>query len=63
MGIYVNLGNGNLRMAVNSKIYVDKTGLIECHWNRTEMNLYEQTKKIREINSGGDVGGILWQRL
>lgn len=29
MGIYVNPGNENFRMAVHSKIYVDKTGLIE----------------------------------
>lgn len=29
MGIYVNPGNENFRMVVNSKIYVDKTGLIE----------------------------------
>ncbi len=29
MGIYVNPGNEGFRMAVNSKIYVDKTGLLE----------------------------------
>ena len=29
MGIYVNPGNENFRMVVGSKIYVDKTGLIE----------------------------------
>ena len=29
MGIYVNPGNESFKMAVNSKIYVDKTGLIK----------------------------------
>ena len=29
MGIYVNPGNDNFNMVVHSKIYVDKTGLIE----------------------------------
>ena len=29
MGSYVNVGNGNFERAVNSEIYVDKTGLIE----------------------------------
>ncbi|MDR1727224.1 MAG: AAA family ATPase, partial [Acidobacteriota bacterium] len=28
MGLYLNPGNGKFRLAVNSKIYVDKTGLI-----------------------------------
>ena len=29
MGSYLNVGNGNFERAVNSEIYVDKTGLIE----------------------------------
>ena len=29
MGIYVNPGNEEFKRAVNSKIYVDKTGLLE----------------------------------
>lgn len=29
MGSYLNPGNGNFSRAVNSEIYVDKTGLIE----------------------------------
>lgn len=29
MGIYLNPGNGRFEMAVNSEIYVDKTGLIK----------------------------------
>lgn len=28
MGVYLNPGNENFRMALNSKIYVDKSGLI-----------------------------------
>lgn len=29
MGIYVNPGNENFESAVNSEIYVDKTGLLK----------------------------------
>lgn len=29
MGIYLNPGNEKFRQAVNSEIYVDKTGLIQ----------------------------------
>lgn len=29
MGIYVNCGNSGFTRAVNSKIYVDKTGLLK----------------------------------
>jgi hypothetical protein len=29
MGIYVNRGTNNFESTINSKIYVDKTGIIE----------------------------------
>ena len=29
MGVYLNPGNGNFKTACRSKIYIDKTGLIE----------------------------------
>ena len=28
MGVYLNPGNENFKQAINSKIYIDKTGLI-----------------------------------
>ena len=30
MGSYLNPGNGRFREALNSQVYVDKTGLIAC---------------------------------
>ena len=30
MGVYLNPGNDNFKQAINSKIYIDKTGLISC---------------------------------
>ena len=49
MGIYVNPGNKTFRSAVNSEIYVDKTGLLEelNHMIGTEQRFVAVTRTRR----------------
>ena len=48
MGIYLNPSNENFQEAVDSEIYVDKTGLIAfTNKNFSETYLCESSEKIR----------------
>ena len=48
MGIYLNPGNGKFQEALNSRIYIDKTGLISYTNEilKTNQNMNSQKVKL-----------------
>ena len=61
MGNYLNPDNSKFQRAVNSDIYVDKTGLIK-YTNRV-INTMQETETFREIYGGRYADCVLQQRL
>ncbi len=67
MGIYVNPGNTAFKEALNSMIYVDKSGLI-AYTNRVlstkQKNLcVSRPPAVWQVYGGGYAGGLLQQRV
>ena len=62
MGIYLNPGNEQFVVSVNSELYVDKTELIKYTNSRIGKDralMFQQTKKVWENNGGNYVGSVL----
>ena len=62
MGIYLNPGSGKFEEALNSEIYVDKSGLI-AYTNKVfgtkQICLCQQTASLWKIDGGRDAFGVL----
>ena len=62
MGRFVNPDNSAFQVALNSKIYVDKTGLIEYTnsvLDTTDAYICNSTTQIRKVVCSEYVGSIL----
>ena len=67
MGVYLNPGNEKFAKAVQSEIYVDKTGLIE-YTNQVikycaEICLCQPSAALWKIYDGGYADGLLWEGM
>lgn len=67
MGIYLNPGNEQFAVSVNSELYVNKTEFYKIceqpYWKRQTAYLFEQAKKIWKNNGCNHACGILQQRM
>ena len=67
MGVYLNPGNEKFAKAVQSEIYVDKTGLIEYTnqvINTVQMIcLCQPSAALWKIYDGGYADGLLWEGM
>ena len=67
MGVYLNPGNEKFAKAVQSEIYVDKTGLIE--YTNQVINTVQRyvcvsrPRRFGKIYDGGYADGLLQQRM
>ena len=55
MGVYLNPGNVDFQEVLNSKIYVDKSELIQY----TKIYLRQPSTKIRKVYGGEYADGLL----
>ena len=66
MGVYLNPGNEKFAKAVQSEIYVDKTGLIEYTnqvINTVQICLCQPSAALWKIYDGGYADGLLWEGM
>ena len=67
MGVYLNPGNEKFAKAVQSEIYVDKTGLIE--YTNQVINTVQRyvcvsrPRRFGKIYDGGYADGLLWEGM
>ena len=64
MGIYVNPTGRSFELAINSEIFVDKSGLIK-ETNKciiTKVYVCKPSKAIRKVNGHGYAFSILWSK-
>ena len=63
MGIYVNPTGRSFELAINSEIFVDKSGLIkETYKYITKVYVCKPSKAIRKVNGHGYAFSILWSK-
>ena len=66
MGIYVNPTGRSFELAINSEIFVDKSGLIKetnkCINTLQRVYVCKPSKAIRKVNGHGYAFSILWSK-
>ena len=66
MGVFVNPDNSAFQVALNSEIYVDKSGLIQYTnkvLNTARLYLQQPSAKVREVHHCQYADGVLQQGL